>query len=287
VNWGSYGLALPIKVFRSIRNYFDPSVVGVSLIGAGATFIYTYTRIRRQDTNGAKMCVKYFVAGVFIFLIGYSIFLTNSNVHFSTAGIANRTSIAASIGISFSIVAAICLGGSFLAGRRSLQHAIFCLLLSLVCFSGLLINGVIGKFWKSAYEKQRSILAALGQQMTELPEGSVVLLDRVCPYDGPALVFESYWDFAGALQLMYRQPHIKADIIKPDTEVNDRGFTTMVYDIPSFYPYSANLMIFNYETKSIHRIPSSAAAANYFQSFNPQLNSHCPEGHEGHGVRIF
>ena len=50
-----------------------------------------------------------------------------------------------------------------------------------------------------------------------LPAGSTVLLDRVCPYGGPGVVFETWWDTGPALSLTLGRK-LDADVISEEQD---------------------------------------------------------------------
>jgi hypothetical protein len=108
----------------------------------------------------------------------------------------------------------------------------------------------------------------------------------VCPYVGPAIVFESSWDLQGALRLLYRDTTLQADVVTPNLRVEHDGLHTVLYGEDSRYPYQ-RLLLFNVRGPSSDSIPDEEAARAYFARANPDRSNGCPPGRAGHGVRVF
>jgi hypothetical protein len=115
----------------------------------------------------------------------------------------------------------------------------------------------------------------------------VLIVDGVCPYVGPAVVFESSWDLAGALITFYADRTLAADIVTPNMTVGKNGLRTVLYEsLERDYPYG-NLLIYHYGRKEVYPLPDAEAARRYFDAFNPDRSGGCPRGHEGRGVPVF
>jgi hypothetical protein len=220
-----------------------------------------------------------------VFLLGYAIFLTNYNVLFTPSGTGNRTAIAAAIGIAFTWVGGIEWLSSWISSPK-LRKSIFAILVSLLGVSGFLVVNTLSSYWVDAYRKEKAILAEIRKQFPTLPAGSGLILDGICPYEGPAIVFESSWDLAGALMVIYQDTTLEADVVTPVLQVREDGLYTRLYDTEHRYPYD-KLSLYNYAQKKIFKIRNSEDARRYFQENNPDLNTDCPVGHEGHGVPVF
>ena len=120
--------------------------------------------------------------------------------------------------------------------------------------------------------------------MPSLPHDSTLILDGVCPYDGPAIVFDSSWDLAGALQVAYRDPTLTADVVTPRLRVDEQGITTTTYDQPKTYPLGRNLLVYRAGAASARPLSTAADARAYLEIFTAVQ---CPAGREGVGVRLF
>ena len=73
-----------------------------------------------------------------------------------------------------------------------------------------------------------------------MPSGTTLILDGVCPFSGPAVVFETDWDLRGALQAMHGDKTILADVVGPYMRVTDEGSVTSAYGYETFYRYGEN-----------------------------------------------
>ncbi len=113
-----------------------------------------------------------------------------------------------------------------------------------------------------------------------------MLLDGICPYIGPAIVFESNWDLQGALMIMYRNYDLRADIVNPSLKVHEDGISTSIYGDKSRYPYQ-QLLIYNFAQKLTYPIINAETANRYFSQYNPDYSNGCPPSQEGLGVSIF
>jgi len=162
----------------------------------------------------------------------------------------------------------------------------FCLLISLLCSSGLLINGALATLWSGAYRQESEVLAALRHDLPTLQPASAVILDGVCPYLGPAIVFEANWDLAGALQLFYRDVSLQADVVTTRMRIEEDGLVTSIYGMESRYPYE-QILLFDYARRTSHRLRDAGEAREHFRTRNPDLDNGCPPGHEGVGAAAF
>ena len=267
--------------------YYSPSIL---ILGVGIgifIFWYIYTVISKPLTffPGHSYLRNVVIAGICVFFFGYAIFFTNNKVGFSPTGIDNRVAIAASMGVALSVVGVIgWLGKIFLTEFKA--RMFFCTVISLVGVSGFLIINTLAVFWIDAYRQAQAIKNEIYMNFPSLPKNSTVILDGVCPYNGPAVVFESQWDLMGALQAHYKDPTIGADIVTPRLKVTERGIRTQIYTFVKRYPYK-NLFIYNYKTKQTHIIESPQSARDYFNIYNPDHNNGCPPSRAGHGVDVF
>lgn len=289
VNYGDYGLGLPRVVWRILRDYPDWAVFAVG--GVLGLIIFGYLcRVASEskaELPGRTGMLGFIVGGFVVFGLGYAIFLITRNAQNSPTGISNRVAIAAAVGVAFSLV-----GGlgwvSMLLPSGSLRRRFFCMLVALLCTSGFLINNTVAVFWIDAYRQEKEILADIRQRFPTLPHESTLILDGICPYVGPAIVFESNWDLAGALMMIYRDYTLRADVVTPNLEIKEDGLSTLLYgSIESHYPYGEKLFVYHFGRKMTYQLPDAQAARLYFQTYNPDHGSDCPQGKEGHGVPVF
>jgi len=274
-------------VWKILKEYPDPAILALGGILGLIVFSYLYraaTQTKGEAINQSAM-LKCIACGVVVFALGYAIFLTNDQVIFSPTGIGNRTAIAAAAGIALSWVGGLGWISRFLPVRYW-QQRMFCALIALLCVSGFLINNTIATFWIDAYRQERMILTDILQQFPSLPPGSTLILDGICPYDGPAIVFESHWDLAGALMTSYRDYTIQADVVTPNLQVEEDAVSTSLYSVKYRYPYR-KLFIYHFGRKRAYSIQDADAARRYFRTFSQDNSNGCPDGYAGHGVSIF
>jgi cellulose synthase/poly-beta-1,6-N-acetylglucosamine synthase-like glycosyltransferase len=287
VNYGTFLLRLPYIWGEIISEYANPVVLASGFALYLVIFIYLYTLLSKPQAIFPRpsWMRNLTLSSFIIFFLGYAIFLTNNQVGFSPTGIENRVAIAGAVGVAFTFV------GMFgWACRRFLpekaSRVLFSVLIAVVCASGFIIINTLASFWAQAYQQQQKILASIQTQFPIMPKNSTLILDGVCPYVGPAVVFESEWDLKGALQTIYHDPTLRADIVTPRLSVAKQGINTEIYTFPSQYPYK-NLYIYNMSNKNVYPIPNAQTANAYFQKFNPDYNNNCPPGSAGNGVSVF
>jgi hypothetical protein len=146
------------------------------------------------------------------------------------------------------------------------------------------IQNVLALHWIRASDLQRSILADIHHQQPSLPPRSTLILDGVCPYVGPAIVFESRWDLRGALRVMYRDSSIDADVATRRMVVTPQELSTEIYSDVYRYPFRDGLLVYDYRRRRAYPLTDSEAARRYFadRPFSPPRD--CPPGREGLGA---
>ncbi|HEY9653497.1 MAG TPA: hypothetical protein V6C95_22745 [Coleofasciculaceae cyanobacterium] len=283
-----YGLGLPRIIWRILQKYPNPAILTLGVVLSLIILSYLSQLINRSSIKllNRKSICKLIGLNLIVYGLGYAIFINNSNVGFTTTGISNRTAIAAAIGVAGLWVVGLAWVSS-LINSIYLQKYFFCILITLLCFSGFLINNTIALFWIDAYHKQQEIIADVRQAFPTFPAGSTLILDGICPYMGPGIVFESNWDLMGVLRIIYRDLTLKSDVVTSNLKVEKDGLTTLVYGNLNPYPYNQNLFIYNFTKKKITRLVNAETAHSYFAQFNPDYSNGCPKGHEGKGVPIF
>ena len=116
----------------------------------------------------------------------------------------------------------------------------------------------------------------------ELRPGTTVILDGVCPYLGPAIVFESPWDLAGALQVAYRDPTLRGDVTTGTFSIDDESLTMRIYKMSVAHPYGPDLLLFNHQQRTIVQLTDVRTARA--QLLKPTA---CPSGAAGQGTVAF
>jgi hypothetical protein len=288
MNYGAYGLRLPQAVAWSLRNVGWPALAVGGAVAIG-TFGYLTTIGRRPDTSWPTRAAwgRLIAAGFVLFLLGYSIFLINARILFTSTGIGNRVSIAASLGVAVSIVGAFGLLTVLAPLAPMWRVGIFAALVSLTCLSGLLITSALARSWTEAWQRQQVVLEDIRTTIGRPPPGSVLILDGICPYVGPAIVFESNWDLSGALEVMYDDPTIRADVSTAGLKVGARGLSTTLYGThEAYYPYGEHLVIYDFERSTAVPLPDTQSAREYFVGRGIGPANRCPSGWAGTGVPV-
>ena len=165
---------------------------------------------------------------------------------------------------------------------RDRSNAAFALLGALVVFLGMLRLNTIERYWAETPSLQRSVLDAARHDLASLPSGSTVMLDGVCPYHGPAVVFETWWDTGAALSFALNRP-VTADVVSPRTVVTAGGIETSIYKQRSFYRYGAQLYLYDVRRHLAFALPNARTAQDYF-AHRPLLR--CPTGYVARGVPV-
>jgi hypothetical protein len=287
IGYGDLGLGLPRTAWGLADRYPSGGIVIIAL--ALGLMIAAYLGRSASEMAEGWLAPKgwggLIAAGLLTFGLGYAIFLTNTQIQLTVAGIGNRVAIGATIGIALALVGLLGWLALVLSGRwrsRSFVGAV-----ALLCSCGFVTLATFGAFWDRAADEQRAILVAFQRHYPELPPGSTFLLDGTCAYAGPALVFESAWDFSGALSVVYGDPTIKADIVTPRLTVEPTHVSTVIYSVlGKQYPYGTDLLVYDFERDAAEPLTDYATAQRYFQRNNPDRSNGCPPGIEGLGVRL-
>lgn len=285
ISFGTYGFALPLTVARVARSCPDGATFG--LCGLVALIVYWHLKraLRESGWPEPARSKRLMAWGPGVFLAGYSIFLTNGNIQVTATGVGNRTAIAAAIGIAMWQIGLT----AWLIGRVASERwraSIFAACVASLCASSVLIGNTLASFWKDSYNQQQAVLSELLERMPRLPRESSLILDGVCPYRGPASVFENCWDLAGALQIVYNDPTLRADVTSRKLAVKEDGVSTFVYDVPCQYPYK-NLFSFSLRQHALSPVTDADAARRILQPPGADSYTGCPVGHEGYGVPVF
>ncbi|GAB2460715.1 hypothetical protein GCM10011375_11330 [Hymenobacter qilianensis] len=156
-----------------------------------------------------------------------------------------------------------------------------------MCGSGYIANYAISTFFSRSYISQLKILDSLQRRGPELTTKNTLILDGICPYVGPAPIFDCEWDLAGALQKIYKNTYIKADVRTNRLSYNEKGLTTITYGKKNFYAYNQYLIIYNNQTEKYFILKNFEDAKAYFTTNLSSDISTCAEGREGYGVNIF
>jgi hypothetical protein len=285
INLWTYGLAAPRTLLIAIRHASAAVLLVAALLG-----LVSYWFLRRLPLAPTGLGVRprpwlrLMIAGAAVFLLGHLIFLA-TNVGFSATGANNRTAVVGASGIALVLVAA----AAWLTERVPAPWRVRCFagLIALISVAAFAINAMLVRSWVTAYEREEQVLYSIRQAFATLPASSSLILDGVCRYVGPAIVFESSWDLQGALRLFYRDSTLRADVVSPDLRVDRDGVHTVIYGDDSRYPYDMHLIVFDAGRGISQLLPDETAARTYFARSNHDVRNGCPSGRPGHGVQVF
>jgi hypothetical protein len=289
ISFGRYGWELPGRAARLLME----RIGGTDLLAAACIGLLVAVWLYRAEavepgSVARRLGFKVAAAGLVVFFLGYAIFLTNANAYITATGIANRIAIASALGVALVFVGGLrALSGS-LPVSAAWRRGGFALAIAFLCTAGSLVNSAIASYWIAAYDTEREVLRAVRERFPSLPSGSTLILDGICPYQGPAIVFESNWDLAGALAVQYGDYSLKADVVTPHLKVEPGGLSTLLYGSHySHYPYGERLLVYHPDRNQVHAMTDIQAARAYFERDDPDLSRGCPAGRAGYGVPIF
>ena len=285
VHFGTYGVGLPHTVWWSLRVLDSPAIATGLVVGA-AVFAYLFFLSGGWDALSRRTWAKMGVVGFVLFTLGYAIFLASNRIQFgSSTGIVNRVAIAASLGVAVLFVAVAGWLSSF-ARKARLRRAVFAGSVAFVCCSGFLVTNALASFWGPAWDREREVLAGIRAELPRISPGSTLIVHGICPYIGPAVVFESPWDLAGALQVAYRDPSLAGDVTTANIVVGRAGLTTTIYGRSTTYPYSERLLLFDRVRGRVISLSNEQVARQYFATLPRNEFRGCP-GEAGEGALVF
>jgi hypothetical protein len=298
VSYGVYGIKLPQVLWKIEHEYPDALVALLGLILGMVVFLFLRQRVvwgnaeeRPAQVSAGSTLLKpkamlFLIGfGMAVFGLGYAIPASIGARQTSPTGVMNRINGAAAIGVALSFVGFVGLFSSCFR-KQEMQRNLFCGLIALLFASNVIVNTTIASFWVRAYKRQQTILQAIYRSFPQLRPGSIVLLDGVCPYDGPAIVFESYYDLWGALASHYHDLGLRADVLTSELRVGTAGISIFSYGWRD-YPYGQNVFVYRFDHGMVYPIPNAEAADHYFKIIRSNWDNYCPRGTPGAGSQIF
>jgi hypothetical protein len=282
VSYGYHLLFLPSTVWHVIRHYADASVVVTAVAIGMLAFVRLYTlpdRCARSPGPSREKMLMYLGCGIALFVAGYSLFPLNP----AENGINNRTAIAGTLGVAVSVVGLLGLLTSF--ASVGWRKALFGGAIALIGMSGALIIDALAKFWIESYRLQTAILLDIYNHIKFIPSGGTLILDGVCPYEGPAPVFESTWDLSAALSLLYGHADIRANIVTRWLTVGENGLVVPTIKEPAIYPFD-RLYVYHFGRKETYALTDSQTAESYFDNISTDRATRCPADVYGNGVDV-
>jgi hypothetical protein len=280
-NLGTYGVALPHTVVWSAPHAGVAGVAIASVIGAAVYLYLARLDGRAEPWSQQRVWWRLGGCGLIVLALGYAIFLTTDRIGFSSTGMSNRTAAAGTLGAAMVLVAGAGWLGSrlpvFAAKGRGFRAG-----MAAVCAAGVVITNGLAGFWVESRHAQQAVLADLHQALPVLPPGSIVLLHGVCPYIGPAVIFESRWDFAGALQVHHHDRSLRGDVTSADIAVEPQGIRTRIYGTEVSYRYGNALLLYDRHAKAVATLSDQATARRRLAS--SKEGDECPAGRPGEGA---
>ena len=270
-------IAFPL---RSLEFFADPRLLPhvAAALAAGILIALAWVGADRgvERTQGPRAMV----AGLVTSALGYGIFALNPSTSFTPAGIGNRTAAASAMGLAVLVAASVMALAAKAPGRsrRRVGGAALALLGTLFA----LASARISEHWARAHERQEAVLLAVRQDLGWLEPGSIVLLDGLCPYDGPGIVFETDWDVSGALSLTLGRP-LSGNLIGPGMRFGRQGAVGTIYAFAFPYPYGPRTFAYDLRWRTVTGLTDQRAASRYLERRKPPT---CPRGFAGHGVPI-
>jgi hypothetical protein len=284
MNLGAYGVALPEAVRWAISRTSWPSIILAAGVGVG---VYAYLKVATRRTapgwGTIRPYLRMIAAGIVVFLLGYSIFLVNARIQFTATGIGNRVAIAAAAGFAVALVGAFGTGERIASAAGVGGRQVFAVLVAGTCAAGCLITNALALDWAAASTRQEHVLASIRAHVpASVVEGNAVILDGVCPYVGPGIVFESNWDLAGALEVAFDDPSTHADVTTSALTIGPTGISTVLYGTHrALYGYDDGIVVYDEPSRTLIPIPDEAAARAWFAE---RRASACPPGWPGAGT---
>jgi hypothetical protein len=281
-SYGYHLLELPCTAWRALRNYADSTAVIIASCIGIVIFVRLYTSWDRPSADAvssrAKMLI-YVGCGIVLFIAGYSL----APIPPAKNGINNRAAIAGTLGVAVSIVGLLGMLISLAGGGW--RKALFSAVVGFMGMGGALTINVLANFWVQSYRLQKELLADIHSHNPAIPAGSTLIMDGVCPYNGPAPVFEAPWDLSAALSILYGHAGIQANIVTRWLRVEPNGLIIPSANGPAVYPFR-QLFVYHFGHKVSYALPDAPAAQSYFDNLSTDRASRCPTDFYGNGVDI-
>lgn len=275
---GTYLLAFPYVLLWIFTHHFSIASAAVAVAVGLISFVYVRHVGHRKPTvfdksDTSRVLVALGLAAV---VLGYVIFLTSQSVLFRSAGIDNRVNAGAVLGVAGVLVGTM----AWLAGKLEPRRRVVAFSTALACTvaAGVFVSQTLASFWTSAAEEQQAIVGAIAQASGSPPPWRTLILDGVCPEQGPAVVFADEWDLTGALQVHYDDHSLKADVAQEAMHATSRGLGIDMTFLGRFstriYPYGPTLAVYDYSRDRLYRLFDKRQAERYLAASRPSFR--CP-----------
>ncbi len=280
----NHGFGLPLSAAWSIPRLSMPGVI-VPVLIAVLVYVYIGSTLRHSrhgilTRNGAGIALA---IGLTILVLGFAVFLSTDNIDFTSTGVSNRTTLVGTVGAAIILTTLSAWLVTWLPWT-GLRKRIYAAVIGLLVVCGLLVNNVVAVYWSDAWERQQQVRVQISQRV-DLAGGTTLLLDGVCPYVGPGIVFESRWDLAGALQIDANDTRINADIIHRPVEIMSEGLMLKFYGDRTLYHYGDHLVLFNVADLKTFKLTDELAARRVLTRPSSNAQNDCL-GTPGYGEPI-
>lgn len=275
------GIHLPRHAVASLGALSAGSLVIVGLVSLTVflRLVSAQAELRHATARGGWWLG---LCGLSVFLIGWSIFLSSASLQLTPAGVGNRVAGAASLGVALVFVGVLRLAA---AATRSRKPVVFALLAATLVGSSTAVIHRVANDWGRAWQVERQVLAQIQSNFPTGFGGRTLLLDGVCQYIGPAIVFEASWDVRDALRARYRDPTIEAEVAEPGIEVRQADLRTTLYNEERLYKYGSVVAFRPPDT--VRDLNTPDEAEQFLTAWDPAREGSCAPGRIGHGAGLF
>jgi hypothetical protein len=278
-----FGARLPVLVIRASQERREAILIA-GLIGLALFFYLRHIAKHPADAwpSGLRPTVGVMAAGLASWLLALSLFFVSLAPAAGAGGINNRLVNVAALGYA-AVVIGLCGCAAWLTlGARS-HRSMFPALVALHGAAGALVINVLAGYWVNAAEEQDRVVAAIRRDVA-LDDLTVLIVDGICPYVGPGIVFESSWDLRSRLAIDYGRWPKGADVVTSNMAPSADGLVVSMYYgfVKKLHPYT-DLQVYDVRTSEITRLHDEASARTYFQQ---RQDPGCPPGGEGGGVPV-
>jgi hypothetical protein len=282
INYGYYLLLLPSTTWHVLRYYANPTIAVTAAVIGFAVWIRLYTLPNLLIGSAGRLQARmwiYLGCGIALFVAGYSLFPIKP----AENGANNRAAIAGTVGFAVSVIGGLGIFTSL--SPHVWRKTIFCTAVAFISMSGALIIAVVGNFWIESFRMQKEILSDIQDHVPAIPAGASLILDGVCPYNGPAPIFNATWDLSGALSLVYGRLGVEANIVTQWITVEQNGLSIPTYADRVIYPFG-KLYVYHYGRKTRYALPDAQTAQIYLDEISADRVDRCPPDDDGNGVDV-
>ncbi|MEO8359215.1 MAG: hypothetical protein ABI672_04220 [Vicinamibacteria bacterium] len=284
VNFGDHVLRLPSHAWALQGRVRTPALPVAVIVLALAAIGYLL-RAARGERWAAGHWALMAAAGLGVFVLGYTIFLTNNAIQITPTGVGNRSSLAAAIGLAM-VVAGVLGWLVSVLPLGAARAPVFATALTFYLSCGVFTTVALASYWADAYSWEQVIIADIQAHLKDPAPKSTIFLGGVCPYVGPAIVFESSWDLAFALRIAYHDPTVSADVVSRSFSAGRTAISTSLYDEEYDWPYGPATILYDYRTKQVVPLVDQTTTLQALRRLGLP-SPDCPPSKEGVGVSVF